>query len=70
MASFKVVYGDGSLAKNTKVTISVDRGGVKSGITDSHGYVSITTSNTSGKIIVNGRTIHIGSLNVSEVIIR
>ena len=67
MASFKVLYSDGSIAKNTKVSISVDKGGVTSGFTDGRGYVSITTSGSYGKIIVNGRTVHNGSLNINEV---
>lgn len=69
MASFKVRYGDGSIAKRTKVTVSVDRGGMVSGITDDRGYVTISTSGTYGKIIVNGRTVHNGSLNIGEVVI-
>ena len=67
MTSLRVLYMDGSIAKNTKVTISVDAGGVVSRFTDSQGYVSISTSGNSGKIIVNGNTVHQGSLNVSEV---
>ena len=67
MASFKVVYSDGSVAKNTKVSISVDNGGIVSGFTDNRGYVSIPTSGTYGKVIINGRTIHQGSLNINEV---
>lgn len=68
MASFRVVHrGDGSPAANTKVSISVDGGGMADGITDSRGYVSIRTSGTRGKVIVNGRTEHVGSLLVAEV---
>ena len=70
MASFKVLYGDGSAASNTKVTISVDgvlSGGMAYGFTDSRGNVTISTSGSNGKIIVNGRTVHNGSLNIGEV---
>ena len=67
MASFKVLYSDGSIAKNMKVSISVDKGAVTSGFTDGRGYVSITTSGSYGKIIVNGQTVHNGSLNINEV---
>ena len=69
MASFKVLYGNGSVAKNTKVTISVNNGGMNSGITDSRAYVTIPTSNSYGKIIVKGKTVHNGSLSVMEVYI-
>lgn len=67
MASFRVVYNSGSPAAKTKVSISVDGGAMASGITDNQGYVSIRTSGTRGKIIVDGRTVHTGSLNVGEV---
>jgi hypothetical protein len=67
MASFKVLYADGSIAKNTKISISVKGGGMVYDITDSRGYVSISTSGTYGKIIINGRTVHDGSLNIGEV---
>ena len=67
MASFRVLYGDGSIAKNTKVSIEVDGGGMASGYTDDRGYATIPTSKTYGKIIVNGRTVHQGSLNIGEV---
>ena len=70
MASFRVVHGDGSPARNTKVTISVKGGGMADGFTDSRGYVSISTSGTYGKIIVKGNTVHDGSLNIGEVTIR
>lgn len=70
MASFRVLYGDGSVAKNTKVSISVQGGGMAYGFTDNRGYVSISTSGTYGKIIVNGKTVHQGSLNISEVRVR
>ena len=69
MASFKVLYSNGSVAKNTKVTISVDNGGMSNGITDSRGYVNISTSNSYGKIIVQGKTVYHGSLSLSEVYI-
>lgn len=67
MATFRVLYSDGSTAKNTKVTISVDGGGMAEGFTDDRGYVTISTSSTYGKIIVNGSTVHQGSLNISEI---
>ncbi len=67
MPSFRVCYSDGSVAKNTKVTISVDNGGMAYGFTDARGYVTISTSGTYGKIIVNGKTCHQGSLNIGEV---
>ena len=67
MASFRVLHSDGSIARNTKVTISVDRGGMVNGITDLQGYVTISTSGNSGKIIVKGSTVYQGSLNVSEI---
>lgn len=67
MACFKVLYRDGSMAKNTKVSIIVDGGGIANGFTDDRGYVTIPTSKTHGKVIVNGRTIHQGSLNIGEV---
>jgi hypothetical protein len=70
MASFRVVYPDNSAAANTKVSISVDGGGMATGFTDGRGYVSISTSGTYGKIIVNGRTVHQGSLSVAEVVVR
>ncbi|MES9856846.1 MAG: hypothetical protein ABW166_09625 [Sedimenticola sp.] len=68
MASFKVVFPDGSPAKNTKVDISFDNGGMASGITDSRGYVSVSGSSTYGKVFVRGRQVHSGSLNIGEVI--
>jgi len=64
---FKVVYADGSLAKKTKIAISVDGGGMAYGFTDNRGYVTISTSGTYGKIIINGRIVHKGSLNIGEV---
>lgn len=67
MPSFKVVYGDGSVAKQTKVEISFDGGGMATGFTDNQGYVSISGSSNSGKIYVSGREVHRGSLNVGEV---
>jgi len=67
MASFKVLYADGSIARKTKVSISVRGGGVVSGVTDSRGYVSIPTSSSYGKVIINGRTVHSGSLSISNV---
>ena len=67
MPSFKVVHPDGSAAKRTKVSISFDGGGMADGFTDDRGYVSISGSNNSGKIFVNGREVHRGNLNVSEV---
>lgn len=70
MASFRVLYSDNSIARNKKVVVSVNGGGVANGFTDSQGWVSIPTSGTYGKIIVNGRTVHKGSLNISEVRIR
>lgn len=70
MASFRVIFPDGSVAKRKKVVISVSGGGMAEGFTDSQGYVSISTSNTSGKVIIDGRTCHEGSLNVGEVVIR
>lgn len=69
MASFRVLYSGGSPAKNTKVSISVKGGGTTNGFTDSRGYVSIPTSGTYGKIIIKGRTVHDGSLNIKEVIL-
>jgi len=68
MPSFKVVHPDGSAAKRTKVSISLDGGGMADGFTDDRGYVSISGSNTSGKIFVNGREVHRGSLNATEII--
>jgi hypothetical protein len=70
MATFKVLYSDGSIAKNKKVSISVDRGGMADGFTDNRGYASIPVSGTYGKIYVNGKEVHKGSLNIPEVIIR
>lgn len=67
MASFKVVYSDNSPASHTKVTISVDGGGMAEGFTDNRGYVTVPTSGTYGKIIVKGKTVHKGSLNIGEV---
>lgn len=67
MPSFKVVHPDGSAAKRTKVTVSFDGGGMADGITDDRGYVSISGSNSNGKIFVGGREVHRGSLNISEV---
>jgi hypothetical protein len=67
MPSFKVVHPDGSAAKRTKVSISFDGGAMADGFTDDRGYVSISGSNNSGKIFVNGREVHRGSLNISEV---
>ena len=67
MASFKVVYSDGSIAKKVKVSISVDGGGMAYGFTDNRGYVTISTSGTYGKIYVSGREVHRGSLNIGEV---
>ena len=70
MPTFKVVYSDGSLAKNTKVSISFDGGGMADGFTDSRGIVTISGSNTYGKIYVSGKEVWKGSLNISEVTIR
>lgn len=70
MASFRVLYSDGTAAKNTKVSIVVDSGGMAYGFTDDRGYTTISTSGTYGKVIVNGKTIHQGSLNVGEVRIK
>lgn len=67
MPSFRVVYSDGSVAKRTKVSISFDGGAMVDGFTDDRGYGSISGSNTYGKIFVNGREVHRGSLNISEV---
>lgn len=67
MPSFKVVHADGSAARRTKVTIAFDRGGMAYGVTDDRGYVSISGSSNTGKIIVNGREVWKGPLSVSEV---
>ena len=67
MASFKVVYGDGSVAKNMKVTISFDGGGQKTGFTDNYGNVTISGSNTYGSIFVKGVQVYKGNLNICEV---
>jgi hypothetical protein len=40
-----------------------------SGVTDSRGYVTINTSGSYGKVMVNGRTIHDGSLNGGDIYI-
>jgi len=64
-----VKYKDGSIAKSTAISVSVDGGGVASGVTDSQGYVSINTSGSNGKIIINGRTVHQGSLTIGLVYI-
>lgn len=69
MASFQVKYEDGSIAKNTKCSISVDGGGMVYGFTDSQGHFSEGTSGTTGKIIVNGKTVHEGSLSINVVYI-
>ena len=69
MASFKVVFPDGSLARNTKISISFDGGGMKDGFTDGRGWVSISGSSTYGKIYARGQLVHQGSLNISEVTI-
>jgi uncharacterized protein (DUF2345 family) len=69
VAYFRVSYRDGSVARNTKVTISVDGGGIARGITDARGYVSIPTTNSRGKIVVKGKTVYHGTLSISEVYI-
>ena len=69
MASFRVSYRDGSVARNTKVTISVDGGGIVRGITDARGYVSIPTTNSYGKMVIKGKTVYHGRLSISEVYI-
>jgi len=69
VAYFRVSYRDGSIARNTKVTISVDGGGIARGITDARGYVSILTTNNRGKIIIKGKTVYHGTLSISEVYI-
>lgn len=73
MASFRVLYGDGSKASNTEVSVMVDgliSGGYASGYTDSDGWVSIPTSGNTGKVYVNGTCVHEGSLNISEIRVR
>ena len=67
MASFRVLFSDGSVAGKKKVVISVAGGGMASGITDGQGYLTIPTSGNSGKIIINGSTQWDGSLNIGEV---
>ncbi|NEW60329.1 hypothetical protein GSY74_03450 [Sulfurovum sp. bin170] len=67
MAQFRIVYQDGSVAKNTKVQVSFNGGGMKTGFTDSRGDVTISGSSTYGKIFVRGREVHSGSLNIGEV---
>ena len=66
MTSFRVLHSDGSVAKHTNVSIVVDGGGVAHGFTDDRGHVTIPTSGTYGKVVINGRTVHQGSLNIGE----
>lgn len=67
MPSFRVLYSDGSIAKNTKVSISFNGGGMVDGFTDSQGYVSLSGSSNNGKIYVSGKQVWDGSLSISEV---
>ena len=68
MANIHVEYGDGKDAKNVKVTVSVDGGGMASGFTGSDGWANIQTSGTHGKIYVNGKEVQRGSLQNAHVV--
>ena len=68
MAQFRVVYdSDGSIAKNTKIQISFNGGGMKTGFTDSRGNVTISGSSEYGKVYARGREVWSGSLSVREI---
>ena len=51
MPSFKLVYPDGSSAASTKVRISFDGGGTADAISDGRGMVTVSGSNTRGKVL-------------------
>lgn len=68
MANIHVEYGDGKPARNVKVTVSVDGGGMVSGFTGSDGWAHIQTSGTRGKIYVNGKEVRTGSLQDAHVV--
>ncbi len=62
MPTYRVVYSNGSPASGVKVAVSFNGGGMKNGRTDRNGYVTISGSNTYGKIFVDGKERHNGNL--------
>lgn len=66
MIAFNVFLSDGSPAVDTQVIIMA-LGETQYGITDRQGFVQIPVSNNSGKIIIRGKTVHYGDLNISNI---
>jgi hypothetical protein len=68
VARIRVNYSDGGVAKNAKISVSVDGGGMADGFTGNDGWAFIDTSGTRGKVYVNGKEVHHGDLNNAHVI--
>lgn len=62
MATYRVIYSNGSPASGVKVAVSFNNGGIKDGRTGRNGYITISGSSTTGKIYIDGRERHNGSL--------
>ena len=65
----KVVDKMGKPVGSKKVVVSVSGGGMAQAFTDGNGTAQIATKGSRGKIIVNGRTVHDGSLSVGRVVV-
>lgn len=62
MPTYRVVYKNRSPAPGIKVSVSFGGGGMKTGLTDKNGYVTISGSSSNGKIYIDGKERHHGSL--------
>ncbi len=65
MANFTVFLEDGSPARGVQVIIDM-LGENAYGITDNGGNVKIPVSQDEGKIIVRGRVVYFGSLDINS----
>ena len=70
MPTYRVIHPNNSPAPNVKVMISYKQGGTKDGRTDRNGYISLSGSSAHGKIYVDGRKGHEGSLMSNMEFIR
>lgn len=63
MPTYQVVHKSGSPAAGIKVAVSFVGGALKEGRTDRNGYVSLSGSNTTGKVFVDGKERYSGNLS-------
>ncbi|WNJ20662.1 hypothetical protein [Pontibacter sp. G13] len=66
MPAFTVLESDGTPASNLQVIVSCP-GEKGYGITNRQGFVTVPMLQEFGKIIINGRTVYYGSLEVDAL---